>query len=457
VIQSSHRPGRADAQSGGQRRSPPGRRRLACWAAGRTFWILLVAVWAGVLWAQASRPYTGAAVVSLFTALVLASSVFRLSRLLRAGRGDSRVPALLRTSGRRVLADHVLDGQSLEWRVLCWQPRVPRAAQILGPVGAGRWVVVQLPDGRRVWPRTRAQLVVGTAPKLPEAVLRDEGPQADVRRLLAGYVQTVRLAADLPLVVRRPPGPSTSWWLLGAPRPVVRTLVLLQLRLRLTALANALIHHAMQTGGQEGELARSRLIEASRDCRALADSLPKLAWLAVAATIGTACLTIVGPFGSWPELGRIVSHLHRYLNSPQTLEVTLAGLGFAVLPLLVLFHSVSCARALLSPATAIPRWAEAHEATWLRADWDVHQLERDAFASAGALRPPESWRWLRWIVGAVYGLAFGYSVVHLHAWWALAWMAAAIAACVLSRWFRGRVARARLRAQSRYGQPQPSP
>jgi len=395
--------------------------------------------------------------VSLLTALLLASSIFRFSRLLRVGRGDSRVPAVLRASGRRVLADHVLGGQSLEWRVLRWQPGVPSTAHILGPVGPGRWVVVQLPDGRRVWPRTRAQLVVGTAPKLPEAILRDEGPQAVVRRLLAGYVQTVRLVADLPLVVRRPPGPSTSWWLLGAPRPVVRTLVLLRLRPRLTALANALVHQAMETGGQEGELARSRLIEASRDCRTLADSLPKLAWLAVGATIGTAALTIVGPLGSWPELGRIVSYLHHYLNSPQTLEVTLAGLAFAVLPLLVLFHSVSCARALLSPATAIPRWAEAHEATWLRADWDVHQLETDAFAWAGALRPRESWRWLRWIVGAVYGLAFGYSVVHSHAWWALAWMAAAVAAYVLSRWCRGRVARARLRAQSRYGQPQPGP
>ena len=455
MIQSPHRPGRVGAQSGGQRRSPDGRRHLAFWGAGRTLRILPVAVWAGVAWTQGPGTYPGAAFVSLLTALLLASSIFRFSRLLRVGRGDSRVPALLRASGRRVLADHVLGGQSLEWRVLRWQPRVPSTAHILGPVGPGRWVVVQLPDGRRVWPRTRAQLVVGTAPKLPEAILHDEGPQAVVRLLLAGYVQTVRLVADLPLVVRRPPGPSTSWWLLGAPRPVVRTLVLLRLRPRLTTLANVLVHQAMETGGQEGELARSRLIEASRDCRTLADSLPKLAWLAVGATIGTAALTIVGPLGSWPELGRIVSHLHHSLNSPQTLEVTLAGLAFAVLPLLVLFHSVSCARALLSPATAIPRWAEAHEATWLRADWDVHQLETDAFAWAGALGPRESWRWLRWMVGAVYGLAFGYSVVHSHAWWALAWMAAAVAAYVLSRWCQGRVARARLRAQSRYGQPQP--
>lgn len=395
--------------------------------------------------------------MSLLTALLLASGALRLARLLRAGRGDSRVPSVLRASGRRVLADHVLDGQSLEWRVLYWQPRVPSTAHVLGPVGPGRWVVVQLPDGRRVWPRTRAQLVVGTAPKLPEAILRDEGPQADVRRLLAGYAQTVRLVADLPLVVRRPPGPSTSWWLLGAPRPVVRTLVALQLRPRLTTLANALVHQAMATGGQERELARSRLIEASRDCRALADSLPKLAWLAVAATIGTAALTIEGPLGSWHGLGRIISHLHHHLNSPQTLAVTLAGLAFAVLPLLVLFHSVNCARALLSPATAIPRWAEAHKATWLRADWDARQLEADAFAAAGALRPRESWRWLRWTVGAVYGLAFGYSVVRLHAWWALAWMAAAVVAYALSRWCRGRVARARLRAQSHHSQPQPSP
>ena len=191
MIQSPHRPGRASAQSGGQRRSPDGRRHLAFWGAGRTLRILPVAVSAGVVWTQGPGAYTGAAFVSLLTALLLASSIFRFSRLLRVGRGVSRVPALLRASGRRVLADHVLGGQSLEWRVLRWQPRVPSTAHILGPVGPGRWVVVQLPDGRRVWPRTRAQLVVGTAPKLPEAILRDEGPQAVVRRLLAGYVQTV--------------------------------------------------------------------------------------------------------------------------------------------------------------------------------------------------------------------------------------------------------------------------
>jgi hypothetical protein len=457
VIESPHRPGRAESGPdgpGAPRRSPASLPRLTCWAAGRTFWVLVVAVWAGFAWSQRPVSYMGAALVSLLAALVLASGALRLSRLIRAGRGDVRMSARLRSSGRRVLADHVLDGQSLEWRVLRWQPRVSGDAHILGPAGPGRWVVVQLPDGRRVWPRTRAQVVVGTAmPKVPEAILNDDGPQAGVHRLLAGYVQAVRCAADLPLIVRRPPGPSTNWWLLGAPRPVIRTLVLLRLRRRLAALANALVHQAMETGSEDGGQVRGRLIEASRDCRALAASLPKLAWLAIGATVATTCLTVLGPLADWSELSKTVSHV----PSGHVLKVALFGLAFAVVPLVVLFHSVSCAQALLSPATAIPAWAEAHEATWLRADWDVHQLEADAFASAGAARPRESWRWLRWVTGTIYGLAFGYSVIHWHAWWALAWIAAAVAVYALSKWQRGRVARKRLRAQSGGGPPQPGP
>jgi hypothetical protein len=457
MIESPHRPGPAKTGPAAQRRPRADRTRLAFWAAGRMFWILVAALCAAG-WLLAPASYAMAAFWSLPAISLLVIGVLRLFRLIKAGRNDSRVPARLRSSGRTVIADHVLGGPSLEWRVLLWQPRVSGDMHILGPAGPGRWLVVQLANGRRVWPRTRAQVVIGTAgPKLPDAILRDEGPQADVHRLLAGYVQTVGLAADLPLVVRRPPGPSTSWWLLGAWRPVVQTMILLQLRRRLTTLACALVHRALQTGSEGGDRTRRKLIEASQDCRTLAASLPKLAWLAVVATISTTGLTILGPLGHWPELGKSVSLLHRYLNNPHTLEVTLAGLAFAVVPLLVLFRSMRCAQALLSPATAIPRWAAAHEATWLRADWDVRRLETAAFTAAGTARPPESWRWLRWVIGAFYGLAVGYSVAHWHAWWALAWMGAAVAVYALFRWRRGWVARRRLRAQSRGGPPRPGP
>jgi hypothetical protein len=459
VIESPNRPTRAKTGSAAaQRRPSAGRARLVLWTAGRVLWILLVAVWAGGIWTEGPDAYPVAAFMSLLAALVLASGILRLHRMIRAGRDDSRVPAWLRSSGRMVLADHVLGGPSLEWRVLRWQPRVSGDVHILGPAEPGRWLVVQLADGRPVWPRTRAQVVIGTAaPKLPDAILRDEGPQADAHRLLAGYVQTVRLAADLPLVVRRPPGPSTTWWRLGALRPVVRTLVLLRLRRRLTVLANALVHQAMQTGGPGGARTRRRLVETSQDCRALAASLPRLAWLAVAATAGTAALTILGPLVPWSELSKLIGHMNHYLDNPRTLEVALACLAFAVVPLLVLSHSVSCAQALLSPAAAIPRWADAHEATWLRADWDVLKLETDAFTSAGTDRPTGSWRWLRWVTGAVYGLALGYSVVHWRAWWALAWLGAAVVVYALSRWRRGWMARRLLRAQSRGGPPRPGP
>jgi hypothetical protein len=93
VIRSPHRPGRIGAQPGGQRQSPAGRRRLVFWGAGRTLWILPAAVWAGAVWAQGPGTYIGAAFVSFLTVLLLASSVFRLSRLLQAGRADSRAPA----------------------------------------------------------------------------------------------------------------------------------------------------------------------------------------------------------------------------------------------------------------------------------------------------------------------------------------------------------------------------
>jgi hypothetical protein len=448
MIESPHRPGPAKTGPATQRRPWVDRARLALWAAGRMLWILVAALGAvGGLMAPAN--YAMAGFWSLSAISLLVSGVLRLVRLIEAGRDDSRVSARLRSSGRTVLADHFLGGPSLEWRILRWQPRVSGDVHILGPAEPGRWLVAQLANGRRVWPRTRAQVAIGTAaPKLPDAILRDEGAQADVHRLLAGYVHTVRLAAGLPLVVRRPPGPSTSWWLLGAWRPVVQTMILLQLRRRLTTLANALAHQAMQTGGQGGGRARRRLIEASQDCRTLAASLPKLAWLAVAATVCTAALTILGPLGHWPEISKIASVLHRYLNNPHTLEVTLAGLAFAVVPLLVVFRSMRCAQVLLSPATAIPRWAEVHEATWLRADWDVRQLEMAAFTSAGTVRPPEPWRWLRWVIGAVYGLALGYSVFHLHAWLALIWIASAVVVYALAVWRRAWMARRRLRAQA---------
>ncbi len=444
MIQSLHRSGLADAGQEDQRRHATGRLRLTWWAADRILCVLLVALPGWLAW-EANRSYTAAALFGVPAAMLLLSGVVRLNGLIKAGRGNDEAPALVRSSRRRVLAPNVLNGQSLEWRVLRWQPPVPDAVRIRGPVAPGRWVVVRLPDGRLVWPRSRAQPVVGTGTlQLPAAILRDGGPLADVHQLLAGYVQTIRLVADLPLMVRRPPGPSRGWWLVGAPRPLVRALIVMQLRRRLTALASALVRQAMETSGKDGGRARSRLLKASKECRALAGSLPRRGWLAALAAIAATALTIFSPFAPpMPHIPESVIHQH-------ALQLILAILAFGVVPMLMFFHAVSCKRALLSPATAMPKWAAAHEAPWLCADWDVYQLEKDAFASVVAAEPREweSWRWIPWLVCAVYVIAFGIPLVDSGAALAVSVMIAVIALYGLARWRRRRAARKRLRAQS---------
>ena len=117
-------------------------------------------------------------------------------------------------------------------------------------------------------------------------------------------------------------------------------------------------------------------------------------------------------------------------------------------PTLMFFHAVSFKRALLSPATAMPKWVAAHEAPWLCADWGVYQLEKDAFASVVAAEPREweSWRWIPWLVCAVYVVAFGIPLIDSDAASAVIVMVAVIALYALARWRRA--ARKRLQAQS---------
>jgi len=452
MIQSLHGSGLADAGQEDQRRHATGRLRLTWWVADRILCILLVALPGGLAWmvdrsyTMVDRSYTTAALFGVPAAMLLLSGVVRLNRLIKAGRGNDEAPALVRSSRRMVLAPNVMNGQSLEWRVLRWQPQVPDAVRILGPVAPGRWVVVRLPDGRLVWPRSRAQPVVGTGTlQLPAAILRDGGPLAGVHQLLAGYVLTIRLVADLPLMVRRPPGPSRGWWLVGAPRPLVQALIVMQLRKRLTALASALVHQAMETSGKDGGRARSRLLKASKECQALAGSLPRRGWFAALAAIAATSLTIFSPFA--PTMPHISKHMITYQH---VLQLILASLAFAVVPTLMFFHAVSCKRALLSPATAMPKWVAAHEAPWLCADWDVYQLEKHAFASVVAAEPREweSWRWIPWLVCAVYVMAFGIPFIDLGAASAVTVLVAVIALYALARWRRRRAARKRLQAQS---------
>ena len=449
VVQGPRPSGRADAgEDDRPRQRVTGRPRLTWWAAERMAGGLIVALPGVVIWIGPGRHIHSPAAAAPFlvpAAVFLLSSAVRFARLIKAGWGDYEVPAVLRSSGRIVVAAQVMDGQSLEWRLLRWQPRVAGAVHVRGRVAAGRWIVVRLPDGRLVWPRSRAQLVVGSrTPQLPAAVLDDRGPLADVHKLLAGYVQAIRLMADLPLVVRRPPGPSTSWWLIGAPRPLIRTLIVVQLRRRLEALADALVHQTVETAGRDGGRARGRLLQASQECRALAAILPRRGWLAVTATVATTGLSVIGPFLPLPH------RQPEWLNGHHALQIILALFAFVAVPLLMFFRAVICKRTLLSPATAMPRWAAAYEATWLCADWNVYELEKNAFASVGAVEPREweAMRWLPWLAVVGYLMAFGIPSIHADPSAAITDMAVVAAVYALARWRRTRAARKRLRAQS---------
>jgi hypothetical protein len=454
VIQGPARSGRADPGPGGRRRRTASWLRLAWWVAGR---LLLVALLGWDAWSARFSP--AAVVPAVLAAMLLVSGVARLGRLIRAVRGNDEVTARLRSSGRMVLADNVMDGQSLEWRVLRGQPRVAGAVRICGPVGSGRWLVVRSLSGRLVWPRSRAQPVIGTGtPQPPAVIVGDEGPLAAVHKLLAGYVQAIRLLAALPLMIQRPPGPSMRWWRIGVPRPAIQALVVIQMRRRLTALASALVHQAMQTGDSDGRNARARLLAASTECRALAGSLPRSGWLAVAATICTTALAVYGPFVPW--LTKLFLH--------HVWPALLVGLALGVVPFLMFFRAVSCKRALLSPATAMPKWVPPHQATWLCAEWDVYQLENDAFASVrpGELREWESRRWIPWLVIAVYCLAAGIPLsraIHISGNARITWyvfgeiiiIPSVVTLYALDRWHRVRAARKRLKAQSRPSEAQP--
>lgn len=453
VIRSLRRLGRGQE---GRRQHTASFLRLACWVTGR---LLPVALLGYLAWIISSSPLS--VVAAVLAAMLLVSGVARLSRLIMTVRGDDEVTARVRSSRRIVLAESVVDGQSLEWRVLRGQPRVAGAVRIYGPAGSGRWLVARSPAGRLIWPRSRAQPVIGTGRlQLPTVFVDDEGPLAAVHNLLAGYVQTLGLLAALPLMVQRPPGPSMRWWRVGVPRPVIQALVVIHMRRRLTALADALVHQAMLTGDSDGRDARARLLQASAECRALTGSLPRSGWFAVTAAVITTALAVYGSVADKLTTG--------FLKNVWPCLVV--GLALGVVPFLMFFRAVSCKRALLNPANAMPKWARPHQATWVCAEWDVYQLENDAFASVrpGDLREWESQRWIPWLVIAVYCLAAGIplsrAIHHFgNVWIWISWyifgeliiIPPIVSLYALSRWRRVRGARKRLKAQTRPSEAPP--
>jgi len=432
---------------------PAGWPRLARWAAIRLLGVLaLVGL---VVFGLMAGLGVAAGIYLVPAATLLASGILRLSRLLGAVRGDAGVSARLCDAGGLVLATGLAGGQNLEWKVLRGQPRADGRVRVYGPARPSAWLVVRLPDGRLIWPRCRAQPVVGSGTlRLSAAITRDSGPLAEVHRLLATYVELTELVAALPLVVRRPTGPSDHWWRVGAPRPLVQALVLAHCRRHLAALTGGLVRRAMRADPREGGRARASLLEASRECGELARNLPRLGVLASAASLVSWAVGPLSPLLPWTvlKLG---------LGYDYAVPAIYACLSLALLPLLAFFHAVRCERALLCPPAAIPRWARANEPTWLAADWDVYELEAGAFAAAGMARPREreSRRSILLLACAVYGVAAlpllvllaigltpssridGYVV-------AATVIFSTAALYLLTRWRRRRAGRRRLRAQS---------
>jgi len=312
---------------------------------------------------------------------------------MRAASTDVATPVQLRTSGEIVHADQLSDSYSLEWRVLPFQPDVAGGVRILGKPAAGRWLIVRLNDGRLVWPaRTAQPLLASAALRLPVV---QPGRVGAVHLLLAGYAQIVDLLGALPVVIRRPPGSKTDWWVLGAPRPVVKTLVSLHLRRRLAALGSALLRAALLCNDEPDSRSRRMLAEASAECRAFAGTLPRRGLLAVLATIAATSLSILSPFLLLPHIpltGRVVSQF--------VLPVLAGVLIFGVAPLLMFFRAVRYKRALFNPPSAV----DLKSAENVNTDWDVYELERAAFAAVAVLeqREWESRQTILWLIGAIY-------------------------------------------------------
>jgi hypothetical protein len=452
--------------------SPPqrvsGGLRLLRWAARQAFWVLILAFWGWSLWPRQSSLQPGPAgnaryavdaLLLVPAAALLLSRAIRLARVIAVGRANDETSVVLQSSGRTVLAAHARDGRSLEWRVLRarrpW-PSVAGAVHVRGTVAPGWWVVVRLADGRLIWPRTRVQSVVGTAvPKLPAAVLAEHGVIGTVHRLFAGYVQTISLVPDLPLVIRRRPGPDRMWWKLGAPRMLVQVLLVMHQRRRLRAVASALVRAAVLSDARDGGRSRRRLVEASQECQALAGVLPRRGWLPVLATVGTVGLTLVGPL---LPLARV--SLLGHVITQHAVQIIVFSFVVGVLPLVVFFRSVRCKRALLGAFTAIPTRTAADEAAARQPDWDVYRLERDAFAAVH-LPEPREWEsrgWISWLVFAAYATVVGILVMYADPVIGAIVVVAALAALfALARWRGSRAARRLRAAHSRAVTYQPLP
>jgi hypothetical protein len=379
------------------------------------------------------------AAVSFAGALVLLTAgIWRLMGIIRTDVSGSGFPVRLRISRQVARAAGVAAGHDLEWRLMDRagnEPGYPDGecdARILGRPAAGRMLIARLEDGQLFWPASRAQPVVA-AGRLSLPSTRPGGA-GSAQLLLAGYAQVVDVLGVLPVVIRRPPGAGAQWWgWFGALRPMVKTLITLHVRRRLSELGGALLRASLMCDSGSGP--RRELAQASEECLALARTLPRRNLLAVLATVTATVITIVSPFLLLPHIPL----------SSQTIYVMLPAVAgaliFGTAPLYMFFQSIRYKRLLFKPAPADAARPAADHAASAGEDWDVYELERAAFTAVGVPQPAEweSRRAVRWLIGAVYALpvAIGFGIALPMPTLIVVGVAAACAAAWRSyRWLR---------------------
>jgi hypothetical protein len=307
--------------------------------------------------------------------------------------------------------DQLPESYCLEWRLLQGQPNVAGDVHILGEPAGGRWLVVQLDDGRLIWPASKA--MASALLKLPVV---QPSPVESVHLLLAGYAQIVDLLDKLPVLIRRQLGaPETQWWLIAAPRPMVKTFVSVHMRRRLTTLSSALLRAALLCDDEPDSQSRRTLSDASDECRKFAGTLPRRGMLAAFATIAVVAatsLSIISPFLLLPHIllsGRDLGQLILLILGVIFVIFVIFGLP----TLSIVAHSIDYKEALFKPASGNSGRSMGKSIASANTDVDVYKLERAAFAAA-KLRQPSERGWILWLMGVIYPVAiiifFGYEL-----------------------------------------------
>jgi hypothetical protein len=392
--------------------------RLTLWAAGRALLVLLIVVTAvgwlqvavGARAASESAGAYAAAVILLAMAVVAfvfgALRVVRVRRVVRDPASQTINPPVVRS--RRVRVQCGAGVPDLEWKVLTTRRPLAGPMAIHGSLECGNWLVVRLSDHRLIWPATRAQPVIGTSvPPVPGTAVADLDVAGAHRRLLGAYAQVISSVNALPFLARVPLGEwEPSWWWIGAPRPVIGGLVTAHVRKRLRALGDAHIRAAALTGAADCDASRRMRREASQECQELAGTLRRRTWPALLVSVITFSVPIYLAFFP-PHLPKISASVI------ENIALWIAGLTFlffASVPLVMLFRSILCQRALFCPGQRAlfsnPPAFDRAPTINVSPGWDIYRFEREAFLRAGA-REPRQWEGhplIPWLAAVGYGL-----------------------------------------------------